>query len=300
MVEIAPLGAGHHLRVITDSSKDAGWRSVALRRVANDRVVDHFTLPPVDAQTIVLAMRGRAVVEAYGEDGRWHRSDYAPGRLGLTAPGRGVTLRWRTYSAEDKETLHLYLPARTLIDIAAHMWQRDVEAKDLPDTLGTDDRLVEATMLAMVDAATRGADDLYAESAALFLAVHLLSRHREPFAERVGPDDPRLRLAVEYMHENLALPITLADMAGAAGFSSFHFVRTFRAAMGEPPRKYLTRLRIEAACRYLERGMTSITDIAYECGFSSSAHLSSALRRHTGMSPTQYRRSRGTRDRSPR
>src|SRR4051794_27274048 len=80
MVEIAPLGAGHHLRVITDSSKDAGWRSVALRRVANDRVVDHFTLPPVDAQTIVLAMRGRAVVEAYGKDGRWHRSDYAPGR----------------------------------------------------------------------------------------------------------------------------------------------------------------------------------------------------------------------------
>jgi AraC family transcriptional regulator len=64
----------------------------------------------------------------------------------------------------------------------------------------------------------------------------------------------------------------------------------FRAALGEPPRKYLTRLRLEAACRHLERGATSITDIAYQCGFSSSAHLSAALRRHTGMSPTQYRR----------
>jgi AraC family transcriptional regulator len=60
--------------------------------------------------------------------------------------------------------------------------------------------------------------------------------------------------------------------------------------MDEPPRKYLTRLRVEAARRHLERHTTSITDIAYSCGFSSSAHLSAALRRHTGMSPTQYRR----------
>jgi AraC family transcriptional regulator len=289
MAEMAALGAGHHPRVISDSSRDAGWRSVALRRVANDRVVDEFALPPIDAQTIVLTTRGRAVVEAYGDDGQWHRSDYAPGRLGLTAPGRAVTLRWRTYSPEDKETLHLYLPGRTLTDTATHMWQREVAAEDLPDTLGTDDKLVEATMLAMASAAADGADDLYAESAALFLAVHLLSRHREPSAERVGPHDPRLRRAIEYMHENLALRITLADMARAAGLSSFHFVRMFRATMGEPPRKYLTHLRIKAACRHLERGVTSITDIAYLCGFSSSAHLSTALRRHTGMSPTQYR-----------
>jgi AraC family transcriptional regulator len=292
MGQFAALGAGHHPHVISDSSQDAGWRSVALRRVVNDRTVDYFELPPVDAQTIVLIIRGRAVVEARGADGRWHRSNYAPGRLGMTAPGRAVTLRWRTYSPEDKQTLHLYLPGRMLVDTAAHLWQHEVAPEDLPDTLGTDDRLVESTMLAMADAAAHGADDLYAESAAMFLAVHLLSPRREPRAERVGPDDPRVRRAVEFMHENLAQPITLADMAQVADLSAFHFVRMFRAATGEPPRKYLTRLRIEAACRRLEQGVTSITDIAYGCGFSSPAHLSSALRRHTGMSPTQYRRNR--------
>jgi AraC family transcriptional regulator len=290
MGQFASLGAGHHPHVISDSSQDAGWRSVALRRVVNDRTVDYFDLPPVDAQTIVLIIRGRAVVEARGADGRWHRSNYTPGRLGMTAPGRAVTLRWRTYSPEDKETLHLYLPGRTLVDTAAHLWQREVAPEDLPDTLGTDDRLVESTMLAMADAAADGADDLYAESAAMFLAVHLLSRHREPRAERAGPDDPRVRHAVEFMHENLAQPITLADIAQVADLSAFHFVRMFGAATGEPPRKYLTRLRIEAACRHLEQGATSITDIAYLCGFSSPAHLSAAMRRHTGMSPTQYRR----------
>ncbi|MGW4944004.1 helix-turn-helix domain-containing protein [Actinoplanes sp. NPDC004185] len=53
---------------------------------------------------------------------------------------------------------------------------------------------------------------------------------------------------------------------------------------------HLTRLRVEAACRHLERDHTSVTDVAYLCGFSSSAHLAAALRRHTGLTPSQYRR----------
>jgi AraC family transcriptional regulator len=212
----------------------------------------------------------------------------------MTAPGRVVTLRWRTQSPEIKETLHLYLPGQGLVDGAAQLRGRSIAAADLPDTLGTNDRLVEATMRAMADAATAGADDLYAESAATFLTVHLLSwPDEEGRTAGIGPHDRRLRHAVEFMHANLALPITLADIAAAAGLSSFHFVRMFRAAIGEPPRRHLTRLRVEAACRRLERGDTSITDVAYLCGFSSSAHLAAALRRHTGMSPTQYRLRRG-------
>ena len=264
--------------------------SVRLHRMVNDRVAE-LELPARSEHTLVLAVKGRALVESRQEDGRWHRCDYGPGRLGMTAPGRPVSLRWRTYSAEDKETLHLYLPGRTLLAVAAELWQRDVAAEDLPDALGTQDRVVESTMLAMADAAAAGADDLYAESAAMFLAVHLLTQHSA--GERPGPvnaDDPRVRKAVDYMQQNLGLPITLADIADAAGLSAFHFVRMFREATGEPPRRYLTRLRLEAACRLLTRGRASITDIAFRCGFSSSAHLSAALRRHTGMSPTQYRR----------
>nr|WP_296064011.1 AraC family transcriptional regulator [uncultured Actinoplanes sp.] len=274
---------------VFDSSGHAGWRSVQLHRVVNDRVAERRELPARSEHTLVLTTRGRAVVESRQDGGRWHRCDYGPGRLGMTAPGRPVTLRWRTSSAEHKETLHLYLPGRMLVGLAADLWHRDVAPEELPDTLGTHDRVVETTMLAMADAAAAGADDLYAESAAMFLAVHLLSQAgREN--ERIGPDDPRLRRAVDFMHENLGLPITLADIGAAAGLSTFHFVRMFRSAIGEPPRRYLTRLRIEAACRLLAGGRAPITEIAFRCGFSSSAHLSAALRRHIGMSPTQYRR----------
>ena len=292
----AALGAGDRGRVTFDSTRDAGWRSAVLQRVTNNRTVEHVDLPALADQTIVLVTQGRALVESRTDGGRWRQCDYSPGRIGMTAPGRAATLRWRTYSPENKETLHLYLPGQALLDCAGELCGRAMVAEDLPDALGTNDRLVEAIMVAMADAAAAGADDLYAESAVAFLIVHLLTAlGAEAEAGGLGPRDARVRQAVEFMHDNLALPITLADIARAAGLSSFHFGRMFRAALGEPPRRYLTRLRVEAACLHLGRGDNSVTDVAYLCGFSSSAHLAAALRRHTGMTPTQYRRRRTAR-----
>jgi AraC family transcriptional regulator len=282
---------GGHARVVFDSWRDAGWRSVLLRRLDNARDVERAELPALDDQVLVLVTRGRATVEARVGGARWRRCDYGPGRIGMTAPGRAVALRWRTTSPEHMQTLHLYLPGQAMIDCAGHLWGRDIDAADLPDTLGTNDRLIETTMLAMADAAAIGADDLYAESAAAFLTVHLLSHYGD--VRRIGrlePRDHRVRQAIEFMHDNLALPITLGEIAQAAGLSPFHFVRLFRAAVGQPPRHYLTGLRVEAACHLLERGGRPVTEVAYLCGFSSSGHLATALRRHTGMSPTAYRR----------
>jgi AraC family transcriptional regulator len=282
---------GGHARVVFDSWQDAGWRSVLLRRLDNARDVELAELPALNDQVLILVTRGRAMVEARVGGERWRRCDYGPGRIGLTAPGRATSLRWRTTSPEHMQTLHLYVPGQVMVDCAAHLWGRNIDAADLPDTLGTNDRLIETTMLAMADAAATGADDLYAASAAAFLTVHLLSHYGDVrHAGRLEPHDRRVRQAIEFMHDNLALPITLGEIAQAAGLSPFHFVRLFHAAVGQPPRHYLTGLRIEEACHLLERGGRSVTDVAYLCGFSSSGHLATALRRHTGMSPTAYRR----------
>lgn len=76
------------------------------------------------------------------------------------------------------------------------------------------------------------------------------------------------------------------------GLSTFHFLRLLAAATGEPPRRYLVRLRLSEARRLLEAGDASPTEIAYRCGFSSATHLAAALRRELGTSPTAYRRDR--------
>ncbi len=210
----------------------------------------------------------------------------------MTAPGRETRLRWRTTSAQVMQTLHLYVAGQALRHVAEQTWAREISADELPDTLGTTDPVAESIMLGLAAAVQGGADDLYAESAMQFLAVHLLTRRgfKPPAVAAAGRSaDSRVLRAVAYMHDNLTQPLSLADLAEVAQLSPFHFLRLFRATVGEAPHRHLTRLRIAAARRQLERSNAPVSDIAYLCGFSSPAHLAAAFRRWTGASPTTYR-----------
>ena len=84
------------------------------------------------------------------------------------------------------------------------------------------DPLLEQVMLGLADAAESGAPDLYAESAAEFLAVHLLVRHTGRLL-RPAPrhEDARVRRALQFMQENLHQTLSLAEISRAAGLSSF-------------------------------------------------------------------------------
>ena len=58
---------------------------------------------------------------------------------------------------------------------------------------------------------------------------------------------PALRRARDLIDRDYAAPLDLDALAGDAGYSKFHFARSFAAAYGESPRAYLTRRRIERA-----------------------------------------------------
>ena len=217
---------------------------------------------------------------------------HVPGRLAMTASGREMRLRWRTTSAQVMQTLHLYVPGQAFRRVAEQTWAREISTDELPDTLGTADPMVESIMLGLAAAVQGGAGDLYAESAMQFLAVHLLTRRgfKPPAVSAAARQaDPRILRVVAYMHDNLAQPLSLADLAQVAQLSPFHFLRLFRATVGEAPHRYLNQLRIAAARRRLERSNASISEIAYLCGFSSPAHLAARFRRWAGISPTAYR-----------
>lgn len=74
-----------------------------------------------------------------------------------------------------------------------------------------------------------------------------------------------------------------------AGLSTFHFIRAFRASVGQTPHQYLRRRRIERACELLATTPVSVTDICDAAGFQSLGSFSSLFRRLTGESPAQYR-----------
>ena len=86
-------------------------------------------------------------------------------------------------------------------------------------------------------------------------------------------------------------PLTVADMARAAGLSPAHFSREFRRAFGESPHRYLLTRRLERAAALLRNTDRAVTEICYAVGLTSLGSFTTSFRRVYGLTPTAYRAS---------
>lgn len=89
--------------------------------------------------------------------------------------------------------------------------------------------------------------------------------------------------------EERRLKISIAALAASLNLSRDHFIRTFKAATGVSPYEMATKLCMDRAKQMLSDPDLSVTRIALQLGFSSSAHFATRFRLHCGASPTQWR-----------
>lgn len=101
----------------------------------------------------------------------------------------------------------------------------------------------------------------------------------------------RIDRVIDHVQAHLDQPLKLKQLAKIAYFSEFHFHRVFRAVTGETLKVFTNRLRVERAARLLRSSGRNATDIALECGFSSSATFSRAFRATYDTSPSAFRKS---------
>ncbi|MGA9472415.1 MAG: AraC family transcriptional regulator [Terriglobales bacterium] len=101
----------------------------------------------------------------------------------------------------------------------------------------------------------------------------------------------RIDRVIDYLRENLHRPVKLGELADVACFSEFHFHRIFGAVSGETLNNFTNRLRLEKAARLLRYSDQSLTDIALDCGYSSSTAFSRAFRSGYETSPREFRKS---------
>lgn len=86
--------------------------------------------------------------------------------------------------------------------------------------------------------------------------------------------------------------LNIERIAGMLGVST-RFLQSAFAEVQQTPLECLRNTRLAAAARRLSpesREITSITDIALDCGFGTSAHFATEFRRRFGMTPSEYRR----------
>ena len=98
-----------------------------------------------------------------------------------------------------------------------------------------------------------------------------------------------LTLAKEILHERSSESITLGDIARQVDIHPVHLAREFRRVYGCTLGEYLRGLRVQFACRELSSTNTPLVDIALGAGFSHQAHFSRVFKRHTGVTPTEFR-----------
>lgn len=93
-----------------------------------------------------------------------------------------------------------------------------------------------------------------------------------------------------YLEDNLTQDLDMNEVARAASLSPFYLTRIFKARYGVPPYRYLIGLRISHATELLRDSSLSVTQVCHRSGFNSLSHFITTFRRHTGLSPSQYRR----------
>jgi len=127
----------------------------------------------------------------------------------------------------------------------------------------------------------------------LELAVHILRR----YAGKVLPAGRgastaigrRLERARDYIEANLKETLSLDSIAEAAALSPYHFSRTFKAATGLSPHRYVTLRRVELAKMLLVSTRLPLVEVARHVGIPNQSHFTTQFRKLAGCTPKAFR-----------
>jgi AraC family transcriptional regulator len=134
----------------------------------------------------------------------------------------------------------------------------------------------------------------YAEALSIVLMHELVRLERTTSAAappvRGGLAMWQQKRVSEFIEEHLVEEVSLAALAELVDLSRYHFARAFRQSFGVPPHRYHIARRMDRAKSLLEKPALSVTQIGFEIGFREASSFTTAFRKCTGLTPTDYRR----------
>jgi len=99
-----------------------------------------------------------------------------------------------------------------------------------------------------------------------------------------------IKKVLEYIQLNLSGDLRLEVLAEVANYSPFHFQRLFSELVGETPKQYIIRLRLERSAHFLKIfPKLSISELSIESGFASPSTFSRAFKNHFGICAEDYK-----------
>ncbi|SHO66638.1 AraC family transcriptional regulator [Pseudoxanthobacter soli DSM 19599] len=253
--------------------------------------------PPVPRQMeVTLALLGSESgrVERRG-NGELQNTAARPGTLWFCPIG--VVEESIRITDDLENILHIYIGQDVFDDISASL-SRPVSSQNIAYKAGIDDdfiRQVGYRIVAELQEET-SVGHFLVDSLAQTMAAHLVAKYAtDATEERPGAliEHAKLRRVIDYINDNIESDISLSELSDIACLSRHHFSRAFRTALGVPPHRFISTLRLQRAQELLTHTKLSLADIAYSCRFSSQSTFTRAFQRQVGLSPGEYRRRSG-------
>lgn len=225
-------------------------------------------------------------------EGAWREERVGPGSVSLMTHAANSHWRW----SEPIEVCHMYLSPAAVANVAAEVYERDIEDVELFDVLKADDPVLAGIVVALTREQAEGGlgGRLFVDALRNQACIHILRNYADVVfrdsALRGGLSRTQTRLLLQFIEAHIGEPISLADLAGIAHLSQFHFTRKFRVEFGCPPHAFLVQRRLDHARRLLARQDLPLKEVAARSGFSDQSHMTRLFRRHFDVTPAEYRR----------
>ena len=270
----APPGA------VVLSSRVAGW--------SDDLVLEVQRIPPTELSKHVLQDH-RLLVNLGGPTrfgvrtgGRVLETLLPTGGFSIQSDGDSNAPFWRDELTLAAVAIKPGLVERLLADRAPPRSQTFREARPILEPRAY------AFVREMAAELATPTEPLWAETLTLAFTLHLLAAHgagkRKPPTPRGKLSGGQLRAVGEAARCGLDQQVSLERLAEASGLSPFHFARQFRATTGLAPHAWMSRLRLERACRLIRDG-SPLSETAIAGGFYDQAHMTNAFRKGLGVTP---------------
>ena len=102
-------------------------------------------------------------------------------------------------------------------------------------------------------------------------------------------DDAPIKLAQEFIEQNISEKISIDELADKFAIGRRHFDRRFKKATNNTAGEYIQRVKIEAAKKQFENTNKNVNEVMYDIGYSDAKTFRSLFKKITGLSPVEYR-----------
>ncbi len=146
-----------------------------------------------------------------------------------------------------------------------------------------------AERVVMLEQTNKPAAVTLAKAVITELIVELIATEPELTATVPAIDEPRVQQAIMQIEKEYSNNLSVEDLARNVSLQPVRFRTLFKKHTGKSPKQYLNEIRLQNSVELLLTTTSTVTDIAYECGFNDENYFRNFFRQKTGMTPTTYR-----------